>query len=757
MSVVEVFPAAAAKPPTKGRGQRQNSVQELGYLVILVEGTVLERRPITRTTMFIGRGPHADVRLESPFVSINHAMLIYETSALFVVDLDSTNRTVVNGRRIRRHALAHGDLITLGDSMLRYEAPPRTLAAGDKPEEATTGSVPAAIGVLSDYRDRIGDGASATPLTPAVVPTANHVDDVTPVEGSDAVDAADADRAGATAIEPAKGAIDETMVAAAVAEATHEGCPVLDVLEKVTGLDGALLTVELARLFRYSTIEARELMALEADFERVPPAEARRRGCVIVRQASGLTAVLCDPFDAYLRPWLEARVSGPLRWALVARGELHAFISRHEQNLRAIDSALQGARGDVGKDGEIEELSLASINRESSPVVKLVRSTLFDALRANASDIHLEAGLSRLEIRYRIDGVLVQVASVPGADIAEQVISRVKVMSELDIAERRVPQDGRFKSSFNDRSIDFRVSIMPSTYGEDAVLRVLDKQAITDQMSELRLDGLGFETQIVEALRRLSALPYGMLLVTGPTGSGKTTTLYAAISETNTGIGKIVTIEDPVEYQLRGVLQIPVNEKKGLTFARGLRSILRHDPDTIMVGEIRDPETAQIAVQSALTGHLVFTTVHANNVFDVLSRFTHMGVDVYSFTAALNGILAQRLLRMVCESCAEPITPTVQMLDATGSPAEVAREFRWRSGRGCSQCRGTGYRGRRAVGELLVLNDELREAIVARAPVRQLKELANKNHVRLIRAVALDLVRRGMTTIEEANRVTAVS
>jgi general secretion pathway protein E len=337
------------------------------------------------------------------------------------------------------------------------------------------------------------------------------------------------------------------------------------------------------------------------------------------------------------------------------------------------------------------------------------------------------------------------------------VISRIKVMSELDIAERRVPQDGRFKSSFNGRAIDFRVSITPSTYGEDAVLRVLDKQAITDKMSELRIEGLGFTRRTVEQIRHLSSLPHGMLLVTGPTGSGKTTTLYAAISETNTGHDKIVTIEDPVEYQLRGVLQIPVNEKKGLTFARGLRSILRHDPDKIMVGEIRDPETAQIAVQSALTGHLVFTTVHANNVFDVLSRFTHMGVDVYSFTAALNGILAQRLVRMVCEHCSERQSASDDMIAATGLPIEEARAFDWHVGRGCSHCRGTGYRGRRAIGELLVLNDELREAIVARVPVRQLKELAYKSGATLIRTVALDLVRRGLTTIEEVNRVTAVS
>jgi general secretion pathway protein E len=329
-------------------------------------------------------------------------------------------------------------------------------------------------------------------------------------------------------------------------------------------------------------------------------------------------------------------------------------------------------------------------------------------------------------------------------------------MSELDIAERRVPQDGRFKIAVNGRPIDFRVSIIPSIFGEDAVLRILDKQALT-KMSGLRLDVLGFESGIVEQLRRLAALPYGMLLVTGPTGSGKTTTLYAAISETHTGRDKIITIEDPVEYQLPGVLQIPVNEKKGLTFARGLRSILRHDPDKIMVGEIRDPETAQIAIQSALTGHLVFTTVHANNVFDVVSRFTHMGVDSHGFVSALSAVMAQRLVRIVCEQCAEAYMPPRELLEESQVPIVTAAAYRFRKGRGCGHCRGTGYHGRRAVGELMVLNDEIREAIVSRVPVRQLKELAHKAGVRLIRTASLDLVRQGLTTVEEVNRVTIMA
>jgi general secretion pathway protein E len=360
-------------------------------------------------------------------------------------------------------------------------------------------------------------------------------------------------------------------------------------------------------------------------------------------------------------------------------------------------------------------------------------------------------------VRYRVDGVLVTIATVNGSDVSEQVISRLKVMSELDIAERRVPQDGRFKTAVNGRPIDFRVSIIPSVFGEDAVLRVLDKQALTDELRGLRLDALGFDPKTITRLRRLSALPYGMLLVTGPTGSGKTTTLYAAISETHTGSDKFVTIEDPVEYQLPGVLQIPVNEKKGLTFARGLRSILRHDPDKIMVGEIRDPETAQIAIQSALTGHLVFTTVHANNVFDVMGRFLHMGVDAYSFVSALSGILAQRLIRIVCEQCAESVRPPRSLLDESGVSAVATATYNFRAGRGCQHCRGSGYRGRKAIGELLVLNDEIREAFIARVPVRQLKELAVAGGVRFIRDAAMDLVRNGATTLEEVNRVTTMA
>jgi general secretion pathway protein E len=329
-------------------------------------------------------------------------------------------------------------------------------------------------------------------------------------------------------------------------------------------------------------------------------------------------------------------------------------------------------------------------------------------------------------------------------------------MAELDISETRVPQDGRFKVRSRGREIDVRVSVIPSIFGEDAVLRILDKQALSDHLQGLTLTSLGFDNDTIVAIRRLSREPYGMLLVTGPTGSGKTTTLYAAISEINRGEDKIVTIEDPVEYQLPNVLQIPVNEKKGLTFARGLRSILRHDPDRIMVGEIRDPETAQIAVQAALTGHLVFTTVHANNVFDVIGRFLHMGVDPYNFVSALKGVVAQRLLRLNCLECSEPYAPSDELLEASGIPLQQAVGFTFMHGKGCGACRGTGYKGRRAIGEVLRMNDELSEMIAARATGPALRAAAVRAGLRTMRVIALQMVRDGQTTLEEINRVTAV-
>ena len=551
--------------------------------------------------------------------------------------------------------------------------------------------------------------------------------------------------------------LDEAVIARAVAEAARAGRSTIDILKETSGLAPAELAEAVAAALDYRFVGGEELSMLEPAFDILPPSEATRRFCAVVRSTNGYLAIVADPFDLGLRSWLETRTADVLDWAVAAHHELANFIARRAEALRAIDSVLSQAEAQGNASSGPDNLSYVSISEDSSPIVRLVHSTVYDALRAGASDIHLESTANGLNVRYRIDGVLVNIATVSGMAVAEQVISRIKVMSELDIAERRVPQDGRFSIALDRRPIDFRVSVIPSIFGEDAVLRALDKQALTERLHGLRLDVLGFDMRVVTQLRRLSSLPYGMLLVTGPTGSGKTTTLYAAISETQTGSDKIVTIEDPVEYQLQGVLQIPVNEKKGLTFARGLRSILRHDPDKIMVGEIRDSETAQIAIQSALTGHLVFTTVHANNVFDVVSRFTHMGVDTYSFVSALSGVLAQRLIRVVCEQCAEPHVPSRQLLEESQLSVAASAAYNFTIGRGCQHCRGSGYRGRKAIGELLVLNDELREAIINRAPVRQLKELSLKGGVRLIRSVALDLVRRGETTLEEVNRVTVMA
>src|SRR5687767_905019 len=441
-----------------------------------------------------------------------------------------------------------------------------------------------------------------------------------------------------------------------------------------------------------------------------------------------LLVVLGNPYDLDIQDWIEERLREPFGYRLAHRLDVAAYLSEQESQLRALDGfsrEVSSEKADTGHD-----ISFESASEEDSQVIKLVTSTLYDALKAGASDVHLETNAQGLAIKYRIDGVLTAAQSLPGMELAEQVISRIKVMSELDIAERRVPQDGRFKARREGRDIDFRVSVMPSVFGEDAVLRILDRKNLTSEAQGLTLEALGFEKDLKHRIRELSTLPYGMILVTGPTGSGKTTTLYAVISEVNQGLDKIITIEDPVEYQLPGVLQIPVNEQKGLTFARGLRSILRHDPDRIMVGEIRDPETAEIAVQSALTGHLVYTTVHANNAIDVLGRFQHMGVDPYNLVSALNGVLAQRLVRVFCSSC---------------------------KGKGCSECRGTGFRGRKAIGELLVLNDELRELIVARAPARKLKEAARAAGTVPLREAANALVQAGETTLEEINRVTFVA
>jgi len=532
----------------------------------------------------------------------------------------------------------------------------------------------------------------------------------------------------------------------------------VEILEERLACAPAEFTARLAATLRMPNVTLEELRADEPAFELLPYAEASRRGCVALRSADGeLSIVLGDPYDLDCQDWVEEHISVPFRYLIAHRLDIATYLSQQEVQLRALDGIAAGIRSGERARESTEEISFESIRESESTVVKLVSSTLYDALKTGASDIHLESASTGLTIKYRIDGVLTPAKTIPGIELAEQVISRIKVMSELDIAERRVPQDGRFKARRSGREIDFRVSVMPSVFGEDAVLRILDKQALSDQLHGLTLDQLGYSAGFIKRMRRLSSEPYGMLLVTGPTGSGKTTTLYAVISEANKGLDKIITIEDPVEYQLPGVLQIPVNEQKGLTFARGLRSILRHDPDRIMVGEIRDPETAEIAVQSALTGHLVYTTVHANNVFDVLGRFMHMGVDTYNFVSALNAVLAQRLVRMICRECAVGERPDAATLAESRIAINNLDDYRFMRGRGCSHCRGTGYKGRKAIGELLVMDDALRELIVARQPVRRLKEYARETGTVPLREVALELVKTGATTLEEINRVTFVA
>ena len=533
---------------------------------------------------------------------------------------------------------------------------------------------------------------------------------------------------------------------------------VVEVLEESLGLPPAEFTIALAQMLRFPVLTNHRMHSLPPAFDVLPFAEAAAHECVLLRgEDNSLLLAIGDPFALDLQAWAGERIAAPFTYCLAHRGDISAFLSSLEEGMRAMDGMVSVETGNDDAMRGVEDLSLKAINENASPVVKLVNSTLYDALKVGASDIHLESTGGGLAIKYRIDGVLNHVGSAQGSAVAEQIISRIKVMAELDISEQRVPQDGRFKVRLKAREIDFRVSIMPSILGEDAVLRILDKQALADEFSGLRVDALGFHQPTVAWFRKLAAEPYGMLLVTGPTGSGKTTTLYAILSEIHTGRDKIITIEDPVEYQIPGILQIPVNEKKGLTFARGLRSILRHDPDKIMVGEIRDPETAQIAVQSALTGHLVFTTVHANNVFDVIGRFLHMGLDPYSFVSALNGVAAQRLVRIACPHCSVDMRPSPELLAASGLDAERVASWQFRAGKGCGQCRGTGYRGRKAIAETLTLNDEMRELISSRQPVRTVKEAARKLGTHTLREAALDLLSRGETTLEEVNRVTFVA
>jgi general secretion pathway protein E len=560
------------------------------------------------------------------------------------------------------------------------------------------------------------------------------------------------------AIRASSDRVSPDLIAQARIEAAAGGRRILELLEEKSGLPRIHTVGALARGFGFRAITPATLRGLTPAFDVVSYADASVRECVALRDAHGaLLVAVCDPWSSRLRAWAEEHIEPAFAWGLIHPADLAAILSRHEESLTAVEGLAKDDDTRPRADAQAEDISLRRISEDSSPVVRFVNSTLYDAIKSAASDLHFETSPRGLSVKYRIDGVLAPVNAPRMQESADQVLSRIKVMAELDIAERRIPQDGRFRASINGREVDFRVSIMPSIHGEDAVLRILDKQYLAEGGAGLRIDVLGFDAESKTTLRRLAREPYGMLLVTGPTGSGKTTTLYAVINEINDGRDKIVTIEDPVEYQLNGVLQIPVNEKKGLSFARGLRSILRHDPDKILVGEIRDPETAQIAVQAALTGHLVFTTVHANNVFDVIGRFVHMQVEPYNFVSALNGIMAQRLVRLICPHCARDATPSAELLEVSAIGPERTAAFGFREGAGCGECRGTGFKGRKAIAEVLNLNEEIRELIVARSPFRELRVAARKNGTVFLREQAMALVRSGETTLEEINRVTLVA
>src|SRR5829696_3783287 len=478
------------------------------------------------------------------------------------------------------------------------------------------------------------------------------------------------------------------------------------------------------------------------------------------RDQKGLHIAMADPTD------LERldEVSSTLRTRVIAHvataGAVEVVLRKGDTTQRVLQEAASGFRISLVKETEhgeeVLDLDRLATDSDMSPIIKLVDTIIYNALESRASDIHLEADDTAVRVKYRIDGALYEKVEPIDISYHQTLISRIKVMSELDIAERRVPQDGRFRVRYKGRNVDFRVSIMPTSFGEDSVIRILDKEQINEQFRNLSLDIIGFSEENIEKFRRYIAEPYGMVLVTGPTGSGKTTTLYAALNEIRNEEDKIITIEDPVEYQLHGVTQIPVNEKKGLTFARGLRSILRHDPDKIMVGEIRDNETAQIAIQSALTGHLVFTTVHANNVIDVIGRFLNMGVEAYQFVSALNCVLAQRLVRTLCSRCKQVYTPSEEDLRTSGLRPEDAKSKTFYRNVGCDACNHTGYRGRCAIHELLDMSDRIREMIIERPPGSEIRRQAEREGLSSLRESAVKKVFAGMTTLHEINRVTFV-
>src|SRR5213596_2590027 len=494
-------------------------------------------------------------------------------------------------------------------------------------------------------------------------------------------------------------------------------------------------------------------------FRSIPADLMLRYGFVPYRRiGKTLVIVVSDPTDLPMIDELGVLLATPIKVVVGPRSAIESILKKSESSQRVLEDATESFQLQVLKedDNGDESLTVEKLTSDASPVIRLVDTTIYTAIQRRASDIHIETQDEAVHVKYRIDGVLQPAMRPIAKQFHSSIISRIKVMAELDIAEKRVPQDGRFKLRMPGKTIDFRVSIMPSVHGEDAVIRILDKESISEQFHELRLDILGFPDAELKRFRKYIAEPYGMVLVTGPTGSGKTTTLYAALSEIKSAEDKIITIEDPVEYQLKGITQIPINEKKGLTFARGLRSILRHDPDKIMVGEIRDAETAQIAINSALTGHLVFTTVHANNVLDVLGRFLNMGVEAYQFVSALNCVLAQRLVRNICLHCRRRATVTRAQLEESAIDPKLVDSGLFFEGSGCIECGGTGYKGRTAICELLDLSDNIREIILEKRPSSEIKKAAREEGMRFLRESAVERVLEGITTLREINKVTFV-
>jgi len=535
-----------------------------------------------------------------------------------------------------------------------------------------------------------------------------------------------------------------------------------DTLKIIQPADEIAQAKAVAARYRCEFVDLREVRIDHELFHSVPVDLMFRYNFVPIQSQNGhLDIALADPRNLNLIDELAVLLQKKLHVKVATLSQISDLLKKTEQSQRVLEEVTEGFTLDVmigEEENQDETLSIDKLTADSdiAPVIKLVDTTIFNALERRASDIHIETRDQEVAIKYRIDGVLHYAMPPISKDWHSTIISRIKVMSELDIAERRTPQDGRFRVRYKGRLIDFRVSIMPTIHGEDAVLRVLDKESMSEKFAKLSLDVVGFSEADLVKFRRYIKEPYGMVLVTGPTGSGKTTTLYAAVSEIKNDEDKIITIEDPVEYQIKGITQIPVNEKKGLTFARGLRSILRHDPDKIMVGEIRDQETAQIAINAALTGHLVFTTVHANNVLDVLGRFLNMGVEPYNFVSALNCILAQRLVRVICVYCKAPVKYPDSYLIESGLNPEEWRDVTLYEGPGCFECGGTGFRGRTAIHELLDLSEHIREMILDKRPASEIKRAAREEGMTFLRDSAIDKAREGVTTLKEINKVTFI-